>query len=218
MLNSIEDALIDFDKGRPIIVVDDENRENEGDFVVSAEKISAETVNFMAMHGRGLICTPLSLEYAKRLNLAPMVSENKDSFQTAFTVSVDAVYNVTTGISAMDRAMTIKFLSHPFSTASDFNRPGHIFPLVAKEGGVLERPGHTEAAVDLAKLVGHTPVGVICEILNEDGSCARLPELIKVAQRFDLKIISIEDLIEYKTNLNISPGVENENNRRNTYS
>jgi 3,4-dihydroxy 2-butanone 4-phosphate synthase/GTP cyclohydrolase II len=196
--NTIEEAITDLEQGRMIIVVDDENRENEGDFVMSAEMITPEAVNFMAMHGRGLICTPLTKEIANKLEIPPMIQKSTDSLETAFTITVDAKDGITTGISAADRSRTIELLSCPNTLASDFVRPGHIFPLIAKDGGVLEREGHTEAAVDLAKMAGHSPVGVICEILNEDGTCARLPQLMVVAQRFDMKIITIEDLIAYK--------------------
>lgn len=196
-LNTIPEAIEEIKNGKMIIVVDDENRENEGDFIMSAEFITPESVNFMAKFGRGLICTPIGEEISKKLDIPLMISKGKESMGTAFTVSIDASKSITTGISAQDRAFTIKLLSDPNSCAQDFVRPGHIFPLIAKEGGVLEREGHTEAAVDLAKLAGHAPVGVICEILNDDGTCARLPELLKMAKEFNLKIISIEHLIKY---------------------
>ena len=198
--NSVEEAISDIKNGKIIIVVDDENRENEGDFIMSAQMVTPESVNFMATHGRGLICTPLSKEIASRLDLPPMIAKNTDSLETAFTVTVDAKKNITTGISASDRSHTIELLANPTTRPTDFVRPGHIFPLIARDGGVIEREGHTEAAVDLARLAGHTPVGVICEILNEDGSCARLPELMNLAQRFEMKIITIEELIRYQKN------------------
>lgn len=198
--NTIEQAISDIQQGKIIIVVDDENRENEGDFIMSAHKVTPALVNFMATHGKGLICTPLSKEIAKNLDLHPMISKNTDSMETAFTVTVDAKEGVTTGISAADRSRTIELLANSTTTADDFARPGHIFPLVAKDGGVLERDGHTEAAVDLAILAGHPPVGVICEILNVDGSCARLPELFKIAAKHEMSIITIEDLIKFKKN------------------
>ena len=201
MFNSIEEALSDIKAGKMVIVVDDENRENEGDFIMPAQNITSKDVNFMALYGRGLICAPLSSSFAKRLELNPMVEKNEDSHETAFTVSVDAKYNISTGISAKDRAITLSLLGSENSKSCDFVKPGHIFPLIAKDGGVIERPGHTEAAVDLAILTGNTPAGVICEILNEDGSCARVPDLIKLAGKFNLKLITIADLIEYKKKL-----------------
>lgn len=197
MFNTIEEALSDLKQGKLIIVCDNEDRENEGDFLGIAELMTDEQINLMITHGRGLVCTPMSSEYANRLQLKPMVVKNQDSLQTAFTQSVDYKTS-TTGISAHERATTIKALSDINSIASDFNAPGHIFPLIAKDGGVLSRPGHTEAAVDLAKLAGFSPVGVICEIINEDGTMARVPELIKVAQKFDMKMIHIQDLITYR--------------------
>ncbi len=202
MLDSIEAALSDLKAGRMIIVVDDENRENEGDFVIPAEMITSEDVNFMTLYGRGLICAPVSSDVAARLELCPMVANAEDCHSTAFTVSIDAACDITTGISVRDRAITLSRLSGPNIKASDFVRPGHIFPLIAKDGGVEERPGHTEAAVDLAKLCGFAPVGVICEILNPDGTCARLPQLKEIANQFNFKIISIEELILYKKQLN----------------
>jgi 3,4-dihydroxy 2-butanone 4-phosphate synthase/GTP cyclohydrolase II len=198
--NTVAEAISDIQSGKIIIVVDDENRENEGDFVMSGQMVTPEAVNFMATHGRGLICTPLSQEIAVKLDLAPMIAKSTDSLETAFTVSIDAAHGISTGISASDRSKTIELLAKADTKPNDFSRPGHIFPLIAKNGGVIERDGHTEAAVDLAKLAGHSAVGVICEILNEDGSCARLPELMQVAKRFGMKIITIEDLISYKKN------------------
>jgi 3,4-dihydroxy 2-butanone 4-phosphate synthase/GTP cyclohydrolase II len=200
MFNTIEEAIADIKIGKMVIVVDDEDRENEGDFIIPADKITPEAVNFMALYGRGLICTPLTKEIAKELSLNPMVEKNEDSMETAFTVSIDAASGVTTGISSADRSHTIKLLTQKSSTPQSFNRPGHIFPLIAKSGGVIERPGHTEAAIDLAKLAGCSPVGVICEILNDDGTCARVPDLKLVAQKFELKLITIKDLIEYIKN------------------
>jgi len=198
-LNTIEDAINDIRLGKVIIVVDDENRENEGDFLAAASKITPETINFMATHGRGLICVPLTESRCENLELHMMVNNNTDPMETAFTVSVDLKGNgVTTGISASDRSKTVEALINPSTKSFDLARPGHIFPLVAKQGGVLRRTGHTEAAIDFARLAGLEPAGVIVEIMNEDGTMARLPQLIKVAKRFDLKIISIEDLIAYR--------------------
>ena len=197
MFHTIEEALEDLKAGKMIIVVDDEDRENEGDFLALADYATPETVNFMAKEGRGLICVPLTEEIAHRFNLHPMVENNTDAKETAFTVSID--YKETkTGISAFERALTIEKLVDPNSVASDFNRPGHIFPLIAKNGGVLRRAGHTEAAVDFARLVGANPVGIICEIMNDDGTMARLESLKLVAEKFDLKLVSIEQLIEYR--------------------
>ncbi len=199
VLNTIESAVYDIKEGKIVIVVDDKNRENEGDFLASAELISPEIINFMATHGRGLICAPITESIAKRLKLDLMVGTNTDPQDTAFTVSVDLKGNgVTTGISAIDRAKTIKALIDETIKANQFSRPGHVFPLVAKNGGVLRRTGHTEAAIDLPRLAGLKPAGVIVEIMNEDGSMARVPDLIKVAKKFDLKIISIEDLVAYR--------------------
>ena len=199
VLNTIESAVHDIKEGKIVIVVDDKNRENEGDFLASAELISPEIINFMATHGRGLICAPITESIAKRLKLDLMVGTNTDPQDTAFTVSVDLKGNgVTTGISAIDRAKTIKALIDETIKANQFSRPGHVFPLVAKNGGVLRRTGHTEAAIDLPRLAGLKPAGVIVEIMNEDGSMARVPDLVKVARKFDLKIISIEDLVAYR--------------------
>ena len=198
-LNSISEAIEDIKNGKIIIVVDDENRENEGDFLVASSKITPETINFMATHGRGLICAPLTETRCKELDLHMMVNNNTDPMETAFTVSVDLRGNgVTTGISAGDRAKTVKALIDPNMKPFELARPGHIFPLVAKDGGVLRRTGHTEAAIDFARLAGLEPAGVIVEIMNEDGSMARLPQLMKVAKKFDLKIVSIEDLVAYR--------------------
>lgn len=197
MLNTIEDAIKDLKAGKMIIVVDDENRENEGDFIMPAQTVTKEHVNFMLTFGKGLICAPVSYEIAKRLELELMLENPMDSHKTAFTVSVDFAHNTTTGISATERALTLKSLADKKTSASDFLRPGHIFPLIAKDGGVIERPGHTEAAVDLAFLAGFEKAGVICEILKADGECARLPELKAMAQNLDLKIITIESLINH---------------------
>ncbi|MGY3716401.1 bifunctional 3,4-dihydroxy-2-butanone-4-phosphate synthase/GTP cyclohydrolase II [Sutcliffiella cohnii] len=195
--HSIEEALEDLKNGKVIIVVDDEDRENEGDFVSLAEHTTPEVINFMATHGRGLICVPVSEEIAEKLNLVPMVTHNTDPHGTAFTVSIDHK-TTTTGISAFERSTTVLEILSPEAKASDFKRPGHIFPLVAKSGGVLRRAGHTEAAVDLALLCGSQPAGVICEIMNEDGTMARVPELQKISKAYDLKMITIKDLIQYR--------------------
>ena len=198
-LNSIPEAIEDIRNGKIIIVVDDENRENEGDFLAAADKVTPEMINFMATHGRGLICVPLSESRCKELDLVMMVDNNTDPMETAFTVSVDLRgKGVTTGISASDRALTIKALIDKETKAFDLARPGHIFPLKAKEGGVLRRTGHTEAAIDFARLSGFQPAGVIVEIMNNDGTMARLPQLQKVAKKFDIKIVSIEDLVAYR--------------------
>jgi 3,4-dihydroxy 2-butanone 4-phosphate synthase/GTP cyclohydrolase II len=198
-LNTIEEALTDLRAGKVIIVVDDEDRENEGDFICAAEVITPEIINFMAMHGRGLICTPIEEKRADELGLPLMVSANTALHETAFTVSIDLIGNgCTTGISAYDRATAIRHLTNSQAKPSDFARPGHIFPLRAKTGGVLRRTGHTEAAVDLARMAGFFPAGVLVEILNPDGTMARLPELVEVAKQFDLRIISIDDLVAYR--------------------
>ena len=198
-LNSIESAIKDIREGKIVIVVDDKNRENEGDFLASAELVTAEIINFMATHGRGLICAPITENISKRLGLNLMVGTNTDPQDTAFTVSIDLKGNgVTTGISASDRAATIRALIDKKTKANQFSKPGHVFPLVAKNGGVLRRTGHTEAAIDLPRLAGLKPAGVIVEIMNKDGSMARVPDLIKVAKKFGLKIISIEDLVAYR--------------------
>ncbi|ARV14493.1 3,4-dihydroxy-2-butanone-4-phosphate synthase [Polaribacter sp. SA4-12] len=198
-LNTISEAIEDIRNGKVIIVVDDENRENEGDFLAAAEKVTPEMINFMATHGRGLICAPLTETRCKELDLGMMVNNNTDPMETAFTVSVDLRgKGVTTGISAADRALTIKALIEKDTKPFDLARPGHIFPLKAKEGGVLRRTGHTEAAIDFARLAGLQPAGVIVEIMNEDGTMARLPQLLEVAKKFDIKIVSIEDLVAYR--------------------
>ena len=198
-LHTIEDAIRDIQLGKVVIVVDDEDRENEGDFVTAARNATPEIVNFMASHGRGLVCVPLTEERCKELDLDLMVGNNTAAYETNFTVSVDLQgYGCTTGISASDRSKTIKALINPDIRPEEFGRPGHIFPLIAKDGGVLRRAGHTEAAVDLARLAGFESAGVLVEILKDDGEMARLPDLMEVAERFDLKIISIKDLIEYR--------------------
>ncbi|MGB5981030.1 MAG: 3,4-dihydroxy-2-butanone-4-phosphate synthase [Nonlabens sp.] len=198
-LDRIEDAINDIKNGKIIIVVDDENRENEGDFLASAESVTPEMINFMATHGRGLICCPITTSRVKELDLPMMVNNNSDPMETAFTVSVDLRgHGVTTGISAADRSKTVKAIIDPDTHSHDLSKPGHIFPLKAKDGGVLRRTGHTEAAVDFARLAGHKPAGVIVEIMNEDGSMARLPQLVAVAKKHDLKLVSIEDLVAYR--------------------
>jgi len=198
-LNTIEEAINDIRKGKVIIVVDDENRENEGDFIAAAEMVTPEMINFMAKHGRGLICAPLTEDRCKELNLEMMVQDNTVLHQTQFTVSVDLIGNgCTTGISVHDRSKTILSLVNENTKPHDLGRPGHIFPLRAKNGGVLRRTGHTEAAIDLARLAGFKPAGILVEILNEDGTMARLPQLVDVAKKFDLKVISIEELVAYR--------------------
>ncbi len=198
-LNTIAEAIEDIRQGKVIIVVDDEDRENEGDFLAAAEKVTHEMINFMATHGRGLICAPLTEKRCNELELHSMVKNNTDHMETAFTVSVDLKGNgVTTGISAADRAKTILALVNEDTKPYDLARPGHIFPLTAKQGGVLRRTGHTEAAIDFARLAGFKSAGVIVEIMNEDGTMARLPQLVEVAKRFDLKLVSIEDLVAYR--------------------
>ncbi len=200
-LNSIPEAIEDIKAGKLIIVVDDEDRENEGDFIGAAEMVTPEMINFMATHGRGLICTPITERRAIELQLPMMVNDNTALHETAFTVSIDLVgQGCSTGISAYDRSTGIKAMTQKDTKASDFARPGHIFPLIAKDGGVLRRTGHTEAAVDLARMAGFYPAGILVEILNADGTMARLPDLVKVAEKFDLKIISIKDLVEYRMN------------------
>lgn len=198
MIHSIEEALSDLKKGKPVIVVDDEDRENEGDFIALAENVTPEMINFMITHGKGLVCVPIEEKLAEKLELPLMVKNTDDPFHTAFTVSIDHK-EAGTGISAKDRALTVQKMLEENAKPSDFMRPGHIFPLIAKEGGVLTRPGHTEAAVDLAKLCGAFPSGVICEIIKEDGTMARLPDLEKIAEKLDLKLITIADLIAYRT-------------------
>ena len=198
-LNKIEDAIDAIKKGEIIIVVDNENRENEGDFIAAAEMINSSMINFMAKYGRGLICVPMSEKLCNRLDLKKMVPNNTDPFETAFTVSVDLKGNgVTSGISAADRAKTVLALVDNKTKPGDLTRPGHVFPLIAREGGVLRRTGHTEASIDFSRLAGLKSAGVLCEIMNDDGTMSRLPELIKVAKKFNLKIVSIEDLIAYR--------------------
>ncbi|MFA6027954.1 MAG: bifunctional 3,4-dihydroxy-2-butanone-4-phosphate synthase/GTP cyclohydrolase II [Patescibacteria group bacterium] len=196
--NKAEEALVDFKKGKFVVVTDDDERENEGDLICAADKITKEHINFMAINGRGLICAPMIKEDLQRLRVLPMVEKNTDAHETGFTVSVDARHGTTTGISASDRAKTIKALINKKTMPEDLLRPGHVFPLQAREGGVLERAGHTEAAVDMARLSGLYPAGVICEIMNEDGTMARLPDLIHFAHKHGLKIVSIADLIKYR--------------------
>ena len=196
--DSIEDCLEDIRQGRMIVVTDDADRENEGDLVMAAEKVTPDAVNFMAKHGRGLICVPTTEARLKTLGIGRMVSENRENFKTDFMVSVDARVGITTGISAFDRARSIRVLADPYASAEDLVSPGHIFPLQAREGGVLHRAGHTEASIDLVKMAGLPPVAVICEILHEDGTMARLPELFKFKDKFGLKICMIRDLIEYR--------------------
>ena len=197
--NTIEEAIQDIKEGKVVIVIDDENRENEGDFVAAAEMATPEMINFMATHGKGLICTPLLESRCEELGLELMIGKNTAAYETPFTISVDLMgHGCTTGISASDRAKTVKALVDPNINPDELGKPGHIFPLKARQGGVLRRAGHTEAAVDLARLAGLEPAGVIVEILNEDGSMARTPELHKIAEKFDLKFITIKDLIEYR--------------------
>ena len=199
MLNTIEEAIEDLKKGKLLIVVDDEDRENEGDFITAARNVTPEVINFMSTHGRGLICAAITEERCFQLQLQPMVTDNTSLHETAFTVSIDLLGNgCSTGISAHDRAKTIQALINPSTRPEDLGRPGHIFPLKAKHGGVLRRTGHTEATIDLARLAGFEPAGALVEIMNEDGSMARLPQLKAIAKKFDLKIITIKDLIEYR--------------------
>src|SRR2546422_339869 len=196
--NSIESIVSDLQAGKMVIVVDDADRENEGDLLMAAQFVTPEAVNFMAKHGRGLICVPTTSERLQQLGIERMVQQNRESFRTDFQVSVDAARGITTGISAADRAETIRIMTDPTAVAEDLAQPGHVFPLRARPGGVLQRAGHTEAAVDLVKLAGCRPIGVICEILSEDGSMARLPELMKFASEHKLKIATIEELIKYR--------------------
>jgi len=197
-VDPIESVIADLQKGRMVVVVDDAERENEGDLIMSAECVSAEAINFMAKHGRGLICVPMISERLRQLGVEQMVRQNREAFKTDFQVSVDAATGVTTGISAADRARTIKVMADPTAVPEDLVQPGHVFPLRARPGGVLQRAGHTEAAVDLVKLARHRPIAVICEILSEDGSMARMPDLLKFARRHRLKLATIEDLIKYR--------------------
>lgn len=196
-LDRVEDAIYDLMRGKVIIVVDDEDRENEGDFVALADKATPEVINFMITHGRGLVCLPMTQERAEELDFQPMVAHNTDNHGTAFTVSID-YHTTTTGISAAERSLTIRGIMDPDAKPSDFRRPGHMFPLIAKKGGVLRRAGHTEAAVDLARMCGSYPAGVICEVIKEDGTMARLPDLVEISKTYDLKLITIKDLIHYR--------------------
>jgi 3,4-dihydroxy 2-butanone 4-phosphate synthase/GTP cyclohydrolase II len=196
--DSVEAAIAAIAAGQPVIVTDDEDRENEGDLIIAAEKATVASINMMILHARGLICVPMTSEHLARLGIGEMVPKNRESFKTAFAVSVDAAQNISTGISAADRTHTVKLLADPATTADDLVQPGHIFPLAARSGGVLERAGHTEAAVDLAVLAGLKPCAVICEILKEDGSMARVPDLIEFKKRFNCPLVSIEQLIEYR--------------------
>ncbi len=197
-LSSIDDAIKDFREGKFVIVVDDEDRENEGDFIIAAEKITPEAVNFMLKNGRGVLCAPITMSRCKELQLDPQVNTNTSLLGTPFTVTIDKIEGCSTGVSTADRAATIKALADPASTAETFARPGHINPLYAQDKGVLRRAGHTEASIDLARLAGLYPAAALIEIMNEDGTMARMPELIKIAQENNLKIISIRDLIEYR--------------------
>ena len=199
--DSIPEAIEEIKQGRMVIVVDDEDRENEGDFIMAAEKVTPKTINFMATHGRGLVCVPLTRDRIERLKLRPMVEANTALHGTRFTVSVDACSGVTTGISAADRARTIQVMVSEESVPEDLCRPGHIFPIQARMGGVLSRAGHTEATVDLARLAGLKPIGVLCEIMDDDGSMARLPRLREIAKEFNLKLITVKDLIEYRRHI-----------------
>ncbi len=202
VLNTIDEAILDIREGKVIIVVDDEDRENEGDFITAARNVTPEVVNFMATHGRGLICAPIMEDLAEGLGLEMMVSNNTSIHTTPFTVSIDLLgHGCTTGISASDRSKTIKALIDPSVKPEEFGKPGHIFPLKAVKGGVLRRAGHTEATIDLARLAGFEPVGALVEIMNEDGTMARLPQLVEIAKKFNLKIVSIKDLIEYRLRL-----------------
>ena len=196
--NSIESVVADLRAGKMVIVVDDADRENEGDLIMAAQFVTPEAVNFMAKHGRGLICVPTTSERLQQLGIERMVQQNRETFKTDFQISVDAAHGITTGISAGDRAQTIKVMAQPTAVAEDLVQPGHVFPLRARPGGVLQRAGHTEAAVDMVKLAGCRPIGVICEIMSDDGSMARLPELRQFARAHHLKICTIADLIRYR--------------------
>src|SRR5438128_6248366 len=198
LFNTIESVIADLRKGKMVIVVDDADRENEGDLIMAAQFVTPEAVNFMAKHARGLICAPTTSERLQQLGIERMVRENRETFKTDFQVSVDAAHGITTGISAADRAATIKILADPTAVPEDLSQPGHVFPLRARPGGVLQRAGHTEAAVDLVKLAGGRPIGVICEIMSDDGSMARLPELVEFGKKHGLKICTIEALIKYR--------------------
>ena len=209
-LNTIEEAIADFKEGKFVIVVDDEDRENEGDFIIAAEKITPEKVNFMLTHGRGVLCAPITEERCEELDLNMQVSANTSIYETPFTVTVDLLEGCTTGVSMHDRAATIRALADPHTKPTDLGRPGHVNPLRARSRGVLRRAGHTEATVDLAKLAGLYPAGALIEIINEDGTMARLPQLVEIAKKFDLKIISIKDLIAYRAQMEsiVDKGVE----------
>ncbi|MEP2447987.1 MAG: 3,4-dihydroxy-2-butanone-4-phosphate synthase [Balneola sp.] len=196
--NTIPEAIQDIKNGKMVIVVDDEDRENEGDFLMAAEMVSTEAINFMVTHGRGLVCAPINKSRAEKLKLTHMVTDGADPDEANFTISIDHKRLTTTGISAADRANTIREIANEDAKPVDFRRPGHVFPLLAVDGGVLRRAGHTEAAIDLAKLAGLKPVGIICEIMNEDGEMARVPDLAKIAQKYDMKFITIKDLIAYR--------------------
>jgi len=196
--NTIPEAIQDIKNGKMVIVVDDEDRENEGDFLMAAEMVSTEAINFMVTHGRGLVCAPVTKSHADKLKLTHMVTDGADPDEANFTISIDHKRLTTTGISAADRANTIREIANEDAKPVDFRRPGHVFPLLAVDGGVLRRAGHTEAAIDLAKLAGLKPVGIICEIMNEDGEMARVPDLVKIAQKYDMKFITIKDLIAYR--------------------
>src|SRR5437763_10619079 len=196
--NSIESIVADLQAGKMVIVVDDADRENEGDLIMAAQFVSPEAVNFMAKHGRGLICAPTTSERLQQLGVERMVQQNRETFKTDFQISVDAAHGITTGISAADRAQTIRILADPTAVPDDLVQPGHVFPLRARPGGVLQRAGHTEATVDLVRLAGCRSIGIICEIMSDDGSMARLPELIKFARKHRLKLCTIADLIQYR--------------------
>ena len=209
-LNTIEEAIQDIKDGKVVIVVDDEDRENEGDFICAAEKVTPEIINFMITHGRGLLCAPITEERCEELDLNMQVSANTSIYETPFTVTVDLLEGCTTGVSMHDRAATIRALADPHTKPTDLGRPGHVNPLRARSRGVLRRAGHTEATVDLAKLAGLYPAGALIEIINEDGTMARLPQLVEIAKKFDLKIISIKDLIAYRAQMEsiVDKGVE----------
>src|SRR3954470_19972127 len=196
--NSIESVVADLQKGKMVIVIDDADRENEGDLIMAAQSVTPAAINFMAKHGRGLICVPTTSERLQQLGIERMVRQNRETFKTDFQVSVDAARGVTTGISAADRAETIRIMAEPVAVPEHLVQPGHVFPLRARPGGVLQRAGHTEAAVDLVKIAGCRPIGVICEIMSDDGSMARLPELMKISKKHRLKICTIADLIHYR--------------------
>jgi len=202
-MHSIKEAIYDLKQGKAVIVVDDENRENEGDFIALADRVDSRMINFMITHGKGLVCTAISEQIAQNLKLPMMVRQSTDPLGTAFTISVDHI-DTTTGISAAERALTIRALADPNSTANCFKRPGHVFPLIAKDEGVLKRQGHTEASVDLAKLSGASPAAVICEIIKNDGTMARIPDLEQLAVQWNLKLITIKDLVKYRKNQVVS--------------